>query len=94
MTREAASAYLAREWLPCSGYRANQSVSKGKRMNYPKCRLGCTLRRANVTTWTVPLKRVIVRAWHDANHLPNSTARLSIGSKNIAEFAGHKCAKL
>ena len=78
MTREAASAYLARDWLPCSGDRAKQS----KRMYYPECRLGCTLRRKNVTTWTVPLKRVIVRAWHGATHLPNATTRLSISTAN------------
>ena len=75
MTCEAASAYLAPEWLAVQRDGAKQS--KPKRMNYPECRLGCTLRRANVTTWTVPLKRVIVRAWHGATHVPNSTARLS-----------------
>ena len=79
MTREAATAYLAPEWLPCRPYGAKQPKkdSEGKvKENHPECRLGCALRRANVTAWTVRLDRLIVRTWHGATHLPNSTARL------------------
>ena len=72
MTREAATAYLAPEWLPCRPYGARQP----KYNEFPECRLGCALRRANVTAWTVPLGRLIVRPWHGATQLPNSTSRL------------------
>ena len=72
MTREAATAYLAPEWLPCRPYRARQPEYIG----FPECRLGCALHRAKVRAWTVPLDRLIVRPWHGATQLPNSTARL------------------
>ena len=76
MSREAATTYLAPEWLPCRPYGASQP----KYNYFPECRLGCALRRANVTAWTVPLARLIVRPWHGATYgatqLPNSTSRL------------------
>ena len=74
MTREAATTYLAPKWLPC---RPLYGARQPKETKYPECRLGCALRRANVTAWTVRLGRLLVRPWHGATHeLPKSTARL------------------
>ena len=72
MTREAAPVYFASEWPPCSPGGAKQP----KKVGYPECRLGCALHRANVTAWTVPLKRLIVRPWHGASQLSFTTQTL------------------
>ena len=79
MTREAAPVYFASEWPPCSPGGAKQP----KKVGYPECRLGCALHCANVTAWTVPLKRLIVRPWHGASQLSFTTQTLERGGPGV-----------